>query len=80
MIEDLNVYVTIDFYDRPYNINIVYSRADCFLLVNIVVDNKRYPAHDRVRMWRAAAAADDVRRYKYNILSLISSTTSDIIL
>lgn len=50
MIEDLNVYVTIDFYDRPYNINIVYSRADCFLLVNIVVDNKRYPAHDRVRM------------------------------
>lgn len=42
MIEDLNVYITINFYDRPYNINGMYSRADCFLLVNIVIDIKRY--------------------------------------
>lgn len=44
MIEDLNVNVAIDFYDCPYNIyiNTVYSRADCFLLVNIVIDNKHY--------------------------------------
>jgi hypothetical protein len=39
MIEDLNVYILIDFYDRPTT---VYLHADCFLLVNIVVDNTHY--------------------------------------